>query len=102
MALERYHFDSSDGRSSYNAYFAAEHLVRYHALRELVAGKRVLDVACGEGYGSYLLATWGAARVVGVDIAPDAIEVARRIFPHHNISYVLGDACNLSKVLEEG
>ena len=53
-----------------------EHWHRYHFAAPLVAGLDVLDVACGEGYGSALLAA-RAARVTGVDIAPAAVEHAR-------------------------
>ena len=38
----------------------------------VVCGKRVLDIACGEGYGTKALAMAGASSVVGVDISPDA------------------------------
>ncbi len=53
-----------------------EHWHRYLFAAPLVAGREVLDVACGEGYGSALLAR-SAARVVGADIAPAAIGHAR-------------------------
>ncbi len=53
-----------------------EHWHRYHFAAPLVAGRTVLDVACGEGYGSALLAR-RAARVTGADIAPAAIAHAR-------------------------
>jgi SAM-dependent methyltransferase len=99
MVNERYHFGG--GGTVYNANDAAEHLLRYHVVRGLCAGKRVLDVACGEGYGSYLLATWGAARVVGIDVAVDAIKVAQRIFAHPNVTYLRGDACRLADVLAD-
>jgi ubiquinone/menaquinone biosynthesis C-methylase UbiE len=55
---------------------AYEHWHRYAFARAYVNGKRVADVACGEGYGSALLARAGAT-VVGVDIAPDTIAHAR-------------------------
>jgi SAM-dependent methyltransferase len=48
-----------------------EHWHRYHFAAPLVAGLDVLDVACGEGYGSALLAS-RAAKVTGADIAPAA------------------------------
>jgi SAM-dependent methyltransferase len=99
MADERYHF--GDGGTVYDANGAAEHLLRYHAVRDLCAGKRVLDVACGEGYGSYLLATWGASRVVGIDVAADAIEAAQRMFAHQNVTYLRADACRLADALAE-
>jgi ubiquinone/menaquinone biosynthesis C-methylase UbiE len=58
-----------------------EHWHRYHYVRPLVAGKRVLDVACGEGYGSRLLA--------GVDIAKDAIAHARSAYASQvNLAFV--------------
>ena len=53
-----------------------EHWHRYHFVAPLVAGREVLDVACGEGYGSALNARH-AARVTGADIAPAAIAHAR-------------------------
>ena len=56
---------------------AHEHWHRYAFARGLVAGKRVADVACGEGYGSALLAGT-AASVIGIDVAAETIEHARR------------------------
>lgn len=53
-----------------------EHWHRYAFARRFAAGKRVLDAACGEGYGSALLAEV-AADVVGVDLDAQAIEHAR-------------------------
>src|SRR5208337_4385431 len=45
-----------------------QHLERYRWAAKFVAGKRVLDVACGTGYGTALLANAGAAQVDGFDI----------------------------------
>jgi SAM-dependent methyltransferase len=56
----------------------AEHLARYRWAGALVEGKRVLDAGCGTGYGSELLASQGAAEVVGVDVDADAIDAASR------------------------
>lgn len=53
-----------------------EHMHRYAFARPLAHGLRVLDAACGEGYGSALLADV-AAEVVGLDISPEAIAHAR-------------------------
>jgi ubiquinone/menaquinone biosynthesis C-methylase UbiE len=53
-----------------------EHWHRYHFAAPLVADLEVLDVACGEGYGSALLAT-RAKSVIGADIAPSAVDHAR-------------------------
>jgi SAM-dependent methyltransferase len=48
--------------------------------RARVGGRRVVDLACGEGYGSAELART-AASVVGVDANPDAFEHARLKYP---------------------
>ena len=53
-----------------------EHWHRYHFAARWAAGKRVLDVACGEGYGSALLARH-AAHVTGADISAEAIAHAK-------------------------
>ncbi|HEX3098682.1 MAG TPA: class I SAM-dependent methyltransferase [Usitatibacter sp.] len=56
-----------------------EHWHRYHFAARWTAGKRVVDVACGEGYGSALLAR-GAASVTGIDVSEAAIAHARRTY----------------------
>ena len=72
-----------------------EHWHRYAFALPLAQGKRVLDAACGEGYGSALLAQ-AAARVTGVDIAPDAVAHARaRYGDKPNLEYRQGDATAL-------
>ena len=53
-----------------------EHWHRYHFAARWAAGRRVLDVACGEGYGTAGLARH-AASVTGVDVSEAAIAHAR-------------------------
>jgi SAM-dependent methyltransferase len=67
---------------------------RYAWCLNLVAGKEVLDIACGEGFGSALLARQ-ARSVVGVDIAPDAIAHARHRYPADNLSFIEANASQL-------
>jgi SAM-dependent methyltransferase len=57
-------------------YWYRRHLVVYRWIARRCAGLRVVDMACGEGYGSAVLAQH-AAEVVGVDANPDAHEHAR-------------------------
>jgi SAM-dependent methyltransferase len=72
-----------------------EHWHRYAFARRLVQGKRVLDCACGEGYGSALLSD-GAAEVVGVDIDDASVAHAReRYGKRDNLSYARADATAL-------
>ena len=54
---------------------AYEHCHRYAFARRFVGGRRVLDAACGEGYGSALLADT-ARNVIGVDIDPAVVAAA--------------------------
>ena len=55
-----------------------EHVARYRFAKDFAGGRRVLDIACGEGYGAASLAKAGASSVVGVDLSPEACEQARR------------------------
>jgi 2-polyprenyl-3-methyl-5-hydroxy-6-metoxy-1,4-benzoquinol methylase len=49
---------------------------RFHVLQNL-HGKRLLDVGCGDGRNSVLLAILGA-QVTGIDISPRSIELAKK------------------------
>jgi SAM-dependent methyltransferase len=69
----------------------SEHLHRYLYARELCRGKDVLDVACGEGYGSALLSQV-ARSVLGIDSAQGVIEHARRSYTAANLRFSCGDA----------
>jgi SAM-dependent methyltransferase len=71
-----------------------EHLHRYAFARGLVGGLRVLDAACGEGYGSALLAGH-AASVVGVDRSAEAIGHARRRYAVDNLEFCEADCTAL-------
>ena len=57
-------------------YWYRRHLVVYRWIASRVGGRRVVDLACGEGYGSAVLART-AVSVVGVDANPEAFEHAR-------------------------
>ena len=48
------------------------------ALQRILCGRKVLDIACGEGYGAAALARAGASSVVGVDLSADICDHARR------------------------
>ena len=72
-----------------------EHWHRYAFAHALAGGKRVLDAACGEGYGSALLAQV-AAQVTGVDIDATAIAHARsRYSALANLAYLQADVTAL-------
>jgi len=66
-----------------------EHLHRYAVAYPLARSKRVLDIACGEGYGSNLLAKV-ARRVTGVDNDDIAIAHAKRTYGRANLRFTKG------------
>jgi 2-polyprenyl-3-methyl-5-hydroxy-6-metoxy-1,4-benzoquinol methylase len=81
------------------AVLPAEHVGRYAFAAPLCAGKRVLNVARGEGYGAFILARHGAAEVVSVDIAEEGISVGQKRFAHDGVEFLVGDALDLSRIL---
>jgi SAM-dependent methyltransferase len=74
---------------------AHEHWHRYAFARAFVAGRRVLDAACGEGYGSALLAD-AAVHVTGVDIDARTLAHARATYAGRtNVDFIEGSAASL-------
>jgi SAM-dependent methyltransferase len=67
-------------RASCPAEIDAFHLKRYEFATRFVVGKRVLDAACGIGYGSAMLKEAGATYVLGVDIAAEAVQTAEDLY----------------------
>lgn len=53
-------------------------------------GKRYLDIACGEGAFTRLVAKKQGVKVAGFDASPTLIERAKRLFPHGD--YAVADA----------
>jgi SAM-dependent methyltransferase len=66
-----------------------EHIYRYRFATKFARGKVVLDIACGEGYGSAALKRAGAAKVIGVDVSAEACAHARS---KYDIETRVGDA----------
>ncbi len=67
-------------------YWFRRHLAVYEWIAARVRGLRVIDMACGEGYGANVLASV-AAKVVGVDANPEAHEHARLRYPRENLRF---------------
>ena len=67
-------------------YWYRRHLAVYEWIADRVHGRRVVDLACGEGYGSAVLGR-AAASVVGVDANPDAFEHARLKYTGGNVAF---------------
>lgn len=70
-----------------------DHRQRYDWVNQFVHHKRVLDMACGTGLGSLIMASEGkAAHVLGCDIEADAIRYASIKHRHPNLTYACHDA----------
>ena len=67
-------------------YWYRRHLAVYEWIASRVRGDRVVDLACGEGYGSNVLAGTAVA-VIGVDANPEAHEHARLRYQRSNLSF---------------
>lgn len=71
------------------------HLGRYHWAKQVLASfapSTVLDIACGTGYGSFILASHLTnAKVVGADYDIRGIEVARQTYWRDNLSYLFAN-----------
>jgi SAM-dependent methyltransferase len=70
-------------------YWFRRHLAVYEWIAAQVRGLRVADLACGEGYGSDVLAA-AAADVVGVDANPEAHDHASRRYRRPNLRFERG------------
>jgi SAM-dependent methyltransferase len=67
-------------------YWYRRHLVVYEWIAQRVHGRRVVDLACGEGYGSAVLGRT-ARSVVGVDANPEAFEHARLKYTSGTVTF---------------
>ncbi len=71
-----------------------EHYHRYAFAKNLVKDKKVLDAACGEGYGSHLLSE-NAVEVIGLDIDEKSIEHAKNKYKKNNLTFIEGSCSQL-------
>lgn len=71
----------------------ADHRARYEFAATYVQPKsRILDMACGVGYGSYILASQtDCESILSIDISADAIDYATRHWSHPKITYLCDD-----------
>lgn len=98
MAFERLH----PGRSEWDAYYA-NHIHRYRFAAERLRGAgRVLDAACGVGYGAKYLAENGVGNVIAVDRNDDALRIGRKSFAHEHVQFVQDDCQTLEAVDQFG
>ncbi len=84
MALERIDPFSREDR------FCLDHLLRYAWIQPLVEEQRVLDVACGHGFGAGMMAEANASEVVGVDRDEATIDRCRELWKSPRVRFEAG------------
>ncbi|MCC6544981.1 MAG: class I SAM-dependent methyltransferase [Nitrospirae bacterium] len=80
-----------------------EHLDRYNFVTQFVKGKKVLDIACGTGYGCSLLQSADSLYILGIDISHEAIRHAKSNYKAQNLDFIMSSADTigvLSKVFD--
>jgi len=75
-------------------YWYVRHVVAYERVLDACRGKRVIDIGCGEGYGPSILGQV-AEKVLGVDIAPEVVEHARRVYGSQSVAFEVMDVNSL-------
>lgn len=66
-----------------------------------IKGAKVLDLACGSGYYTNQLLSWGASQVVGVDISKGMIEAAKAATPPDKVQFIVAD-CSIPTKYDGG
>ncbi|HLD65961.1 MAG TPA: class I SAM-dependent methyltransferase [Pseudomonas sp.] len=93
LTIERIYPQQLDPQNQDDQNTLRIHMERYGFASTWLSGERVLDMACGCGYGTALLAEQHPDKtLVGVDIDPEAIAYAQAHYRLPNLSYQCADA----------
>jgi ubiquinone/menaquinone biosynthesis C-methylase UbiE len=79
----------------YNAAMHLGHMASYREALRYAFGRKVLDVGCGTGYGSFFLASYSANQVEAIDNFGPALDYARQVYAHPRLTFKEGDALEL-------
>jgi SAM-dependent methyltransferase len=97
LTIERIYPKQLDQTNSDDQNTLRIHMQRYRFAAACLSGERVLDMACGCGYGTALLAELNPDKIlIGVDIDPEAIAYAQQHYRLPNLSYQCADAQSFS------
>lgn len=75
----------------------ARHFCAYKFAKDFVPGKDVLDIGCGEGYGSDFLSNY-AQSVLGIDYDKDVISYAKDKYDNKNLQFLVLDIKDLGSL----
>jgi|LGOV01.1.fsa_nt_gb ubiquinone/menaquinone biosynthesis C-methylase UbiE len=88
---ERYIPGAQDVEPTTQRKMYQEHINRYQFAGFFVAGKDVLDLACGVGYGSNYLMTQKPKSLIGTDISKEAIRYAKYHYTNTDLQFLIGN-----------
>ncbi len=78
---------------------AAAHVYRYELSKKVISHKyqfpKILDIACGTGYGSQTLSEITKSQVFGVDVSSEAVSQAIAGYARKNIHFKLGSIIDI-------
>lgn len=94
MSAPRFEKSSINGDARAQSPYWGEHVARYQFAAPRVAGQRVLDIACGSGYGMPLMQA-SSRFVVGVDVEWEAVQKTRSEITNGSAWVMLADGCRL-------
>jgi ubiquinone/menaquinone biosynthesis C-methylase UbiE len=77
------------------AWIRHQHIARYQWASEHCRNRRVIEVACGTGYGAAILSGGGAESVDGFDASEEALREAQASPAVKNVAFRLGNAMHL-------
>ncbi|MBU0504086.1 MAG: methyltransferase domain-containing protein [Candidatus Omnitrophota bacterium] len=73
------------------------HLWAYRFARDYALGKTVLEIGCGEGYGSHYLAE-AAQKITAIDYNQEVIKYAREKYAKDNLRFICLDVKDLNSL----
>jgi 2-polyprenyl-3-methyl-5-hydroxy-6-metoxy-1,4-benzoquinol methylase len=102
-SLERIYPDSDNDEQIAGFETLQLHLQRYHYAGRNISPGIIADIACGAGYGSYLLATeYGkdVQKIIAIDNHAGAIDYAKAHYPNALIDFRLADALSFQSPVQ--
>ncbi|AXV40953.1 bifunctional 2-polyprenyl-6-hydroxyphenol methylase/3-demethylubiquinol 3-O-methyltransferase UbiG [Methanobacterium sp. BAmetb5] len=81
--------------NSYEQYIEyLRHLSAYNFTERYVSNKKVLEIGCGNGYGTYNIAEY-AKNIKAIDMSPENIAYCKDQYPKENIDYIVANGKKL-------
>lgn len=96
ILLEQYFMSSERQVLEEKTPWWGEHVYRYElVLPHIKPTDKIIDIACGTGYGSHLLAQYTQEQVIGGDISKETIHFCKSYWKKENLDFQVLDGTNL-------